>query len=263
MIENILIWIKKIFKLTEKPRPKSNLKKTGALQDHIDNRDHIAKLTGTSLPESVDLRKYVREVKMQGRWNSCLSHAICSAVELQLNIQKRQTFMPLSEKFNYYYGRQMCGFSTNKNVGMYPRQAIKAAFKYGLAPEITCSYTVNMSQEPTQLAKIFAHPYKQRLKEYRRIYNKQGIKESLNNKIPVMFIVEIYNYWSNILKDGLIRKPTINDKSGGNHAVTCVGYNEKGYIILNSWNTTFGDCGYCYLPYNYPKIQDLWIIELK
>ena len=263
MIEKILIWIKKIFKLKEKPRPKSNLKKTGALVDELDSRDHTVELTGQALPDSVDLRKYVREVKSQGKWNSCLSFAICSAVELQLNIRKRQTFMPLSEKFNYYYGRQMCGFSTDRNIGMYPRVAIKAAFKYGLAPEITCSYTGNMSQEPTQMAKIFAHPYKQLLKEYKRVYGENSVKQCLNELKPVIFVIETYNYWLNIRKDGLIRKPALNDKSHGNHGVLCCGFNEKGYIILNSWNLTFGEMGYCYLPYDYPKIKDLWLIELK
>ena len=195
--------------------------------------------------------------------HNCVSHAICSCVEIQLNIQKPQTFMPLSERYNYYYGRLACGFSTSKNVGMYPRNAIKSAFEVGIAPEITCAYSENKSSEPTQMAKIMAHLYKQRLGKYRRITSQDGMKTCLNDLKPFFIACPTYSFWTNggVGKDGIIRNPTDSDKFTGYHAMTCVGYNNKGWIVLNSWNN-WGEYGYGYLPYDY-SISDRWLIELN
>ena len=265
MILQTIVFLKKLLRLTEKARPNSKLMKTGIIPDTEDDRDFIFEPIGTSsFAKEIDLRPYVKEIKQQGRWNSCISHAICSCVEIQLTIQKPQTFMSLSERYNYYYGRIACGFSPSKNVGMYPRNAIKSAFDVGIAPEITCSYRENMSSEPTQMAKIMANLYKQRLGNYQRIYNEEGMKECLNDLKPFLIVCPIYSYWTNggIGKDGIIRTPTGRDKETGYHAMTCIGYNEKGWILLNSWNCSWGDRGIGYLPYDY-IINDRWLIELN
>lgn len=39
-----------------------------------------------------------------------------------------------------------------------------------------------------------------------------------------------------------------------NHAITAIGYNEKGFIIANSWGTSWGDKGYALVPYGCDKI---------
>jgi hypothetical protein len=51
----------------------------------------------------------------------------------------------------------------------------------------------------------------------------------------------------------------INDKGEkvsnfGGHVVTIVGYNERGFIIKNSWGTTWGDGGYGYVSYDLHKL---------
>lgn len=47
----------------------------------------------------------------------------------------------------------------------------------------------------------------------------------------------------------------------GGHAVCCVGYNEEGFIILNSWGITYGDCGTSILPYGqFNKVIECWAV---
>ena len=264
MIEKILILLKRWFKLKEKPRPKSKLKISGDVgKDLPDDRDHKKRIVGNFLPEEVDLRPYVREVKAQGRHQSCVSHVICSAVELQMYQYKAQTFIPLSERFNYYYGRLLCGFKPTENIGMYPRQAIKAAFEYGLSPELLCSYADEMSQEPSHISKIFANPIRQRLKEYYKVDGIEGIKETLASGIPVLASVMTYDYWSNVKRDGLVRADTKTDKEKGYHYILIVGYTKDDKLIfLNSWNLTWGDMGYGYIDFDY-TLRDIWVIELE
>ena len=45
------------------------------------------------------------------------------------------------------------------------------------------------------------------------------------------------------------------------HAITIVGWDETGYIIRNSWGTSFGNDGYVVLPYSDAnKFRELWTI---
>ena len=38
-------------------------------------------------------------------------------------------------------------------------------------------------------------------------------------------------------------------KYAGCHCVVCVGYNKQGFIIRNSWGTSWADHGYITIPY--------------
>ena len=47
----------------------------------------------------------------------------------------------------------------------------------------------------------------------------------------------------------------------GGHAVACVGYDEEGLIIRNSWGSQWGLNGYCTLPYSQlNKIYEAWAL---
>lgn len=47
----------------------------------------------------------------------------------------------------------------------------------------------------------------------------------------------------------------------GAHAIAIVGYNEKGFIIRNSWGKYYGNKGYYTLPYeDFNKFYELWTI---
>ena len=47
----------------------------------------------------------------------------------------------------------------------------------------------------------------------------------------------------------------------GWHSVSIVGWNEKGYIIRNSWGTIFAERGYVLLPYSdSDSFREIWTI---
>jgi hypothetical protein len=60
----------------------------------------------------------------------------------------------------------------------------------------------------------------------------------LNNAKPILYFSDTLN---------------TNEKYGG-HAVTIVGYNDKGFIIKNSWGTNWGVNGYSTVSYDYHRI---------
>lgn len=52
----------------------------------------------------------------------------------------------------------------------------------------------------------------------------------------------------------------IGDIIGG-HAISIVGYNPKGFIIRNSWGTSYGDKGYGLLEYeDFSSFYEIWTI---
>ena len=52
-----------------------------------------------------------------------------------------------------------------------------------------------------------------------------------------------------------------NTKPEGWHSVTIVGWDEKGYIIRNSWGVSFGDRGYITVPYgDENSFREIWTI---
>src|SRR5262249_56575528 len=61
---------------------------------------------------------------------------------------------------------------------------------------------------------------------------------------------------------GIIPMPSARDQLRGGHAVCIVGYDDqkRQFKFINSWGTGWGDHGYGYLPYDYPKI-DFWQVQ--
>lgn len=50
-------------------------------------------------------------------------------------------------------------------------------------------------------------------------------------------------------------EPMKDDQSAGGHAFALVGYNERGFVVQNSWGTSWGASGFAVLPY------DDWIVN--
>ena len=115
---------------------------SGSIKDKKDSRDYVIGSIGLDLPKEVNLKEYVKEVKGQGIQNSCVSHAICSSIELQLQLDNPKRYMPSSERYNYYYGRKASNLFP-QDGGMYPRDAIKSAKEDGISIEILCPYIIH------------------------------------------------------------------------------------------------------------------------
>jgi C1A family cysteine protease len=66
---------------------------------------------------------------------------------------------------------------------------------------------------------------------------------------------------------GIVPIPdTATEDLVGGHALNLVGWNDNTnrFIVQNSWNSAWGDKGYCYIPYDYildPNLSDdFWTI---
>jgi len=233
---------------------------TGAIKDKKDVRDYVITSVGVEVPDNVSLRGYVKEIKSQGSINSCSAHAVCSAIEVMLNIDNPVRYIQLSEKYNYYYSRQRSNLFP-QDSGSYLREAIKSAQLDGITTELLHPYNNDINENPSMVAKSISNIYGKSIFQYYRVYSNESIKQQLSMMKPVIISVPVYEYWINN-KSGNIRLPTSNDKKIGHHAILITGFNDGYFEVLNSWSSLWGDSGFCNLPMNYVR-NDAWVIELK
>jgi C1A family cysteine protease len=188
----------------------------------------------------------VPPIKNQGSIGSCRAHSIIREYEIQLNTKKLRTGkFDGSELFHYYMTRKYVNKSFPKDQGMSMRDGCITALKFGLSPEELWPYKIiNFNKEPDEWAKGIGSLFK--IKLYERLTTVDEVKKSLLEGIPVgigIFCDDAFfryrtGYWN----------PKTKGRRGG-HAVTVVGYTDKGFYVNNSWGTSWGRQGSFYMTY--------------
>ena len=89
----------------------------------------------------------------------------------------------------------------------------------------------------------------------------------MDDRYPVAVSLNLYPSFGNNYR-GIIPMPTDDEKNNngvvdntkhGKHAMVICGYSDesKVFIVRNSWGKSFGDNGYCYIPYSYMSDMSL------
>ena len=93
------------------------------------------------------------------------------------------------------------------------------------------------------------------IKEYAMVRSLIQLKYALLMNGPCFGALPVYSdrpdFWNKYQGDRL----------QGYHAIAIVGYDKEGFIIRNSWGTSFGDKGYTKIPYDeFGKLMEVWTI---
>lgn len=189
-------------------------------------------------------------IKNQGSVGSCVANSLSYIIENNNNLQK-----PISTGF-IYGNRKHCRY---KGKGMHIREALASIKKDG-APLYEKCPNLNNLEVPTVINKVedvysnlLEHSQPYRIKSYFRI-SKKDLKNFLYTK-KNFAIASIKWYNSYKIKNSVI---SFNTNDGFSyHAITIVGWCEKGWIIANSWGANWGNNGFFILPYDY-DFSELW-----
>lgn len=217
---------------------------------------------------NVDLRPYCPPVYDQGELGSCTANAICAAYEID-EIKQKETsvFMP-SRLFVYYNERDMEG-TVNEDAGAIIHDGIKVVNTIGVCPESDWMYDISkFTIKPPQNCYDEAQNHK--TKDYRSLkQDLQQLKQCLINGFPFVCGISVFESFESeeVAKTGIVPMPGPNEQCIGAHAVGIIGFldSKQSFILRNSWGSSWGDGGYCYIPYSYicdPNLaSEFWVIS--
>jgi len=234
-----------------------------------DHRDFKLTLdVNVSLPESIDLEPFCPPVYDQMTVGSCTANGIAALIQFDLIKQKLQNFIP-SRLFIYYNERAIEG-TVKSDSGANIRDGIKSINNQGVCPETEWPYIISkFKTKPSK--KCYTDALQNVVQVYKSVnQDLNSIKSVLASGYPVVFGMSVYESFESpdVAKTGIIPMPTKTESCLGGHCMAIVGYDnsKNAFKVRNSWNTTWGLQGYCWIPYNYLTNQnlssDFWVINL-
>lgn len=226
---------------------------TGCFPDIFDDRDRLYPMTrladnvGVSrLPQQVDLSVHVDKVRDQGSTQSCVGHAITSALHIRAILTGKPVAhgSPLAA---YTLGRSFDIGDPNVklvDVGSRPRVVVQALKLFGVPSETDWPMSIdNVNTRPAfgQIRKGIAY----RAGEYYWADDDENrvdtVKRALAGGFPVCCSLPADDSLFDP-KDGVVDERRGATK--GSHYVCLVGYDSSGFKILNSWSEEWGIRGY-------------------
>ncbi len=216
--------------------------------------------------ERVDLREWAGEVEDQEALGSCTGSAMTDAYELMVKIQYPERWANLSKLFVYYNSRVFYD-GLNEDGGSYLRDTLKAAKKFGLCREDLWPYDIDkFDQQPVPAAYVDAQH--RTVTVYEVLYSNQEMLEVLNLGRPVIVGMSIYPGFQDLTQgDSVVAMPGSDETSIGLHAMCIVGYDLalQRFLAKNSFGVTWGDLGYCWIPFEYMKKEafEKWCFEIS
>ncbi len=214
------------------------------------------------LPAKVDLRPHCPPIVDQGQTSSCTANALAGAYGyMEGRIAGKE--VAVSRLF-IFYNERMVEHTTDKDVGAYISDGVKVLKNYGACAEQTWPFSVK-AVETKPHAQAYTEGKGHEVDQAATVaIDLHSMRHCLAEGYPFVFGLEIDDFKPDA--KGNITRPGPKAKLDG-HAMCCVGYDDarKVFIVRNSWGTSFGDKGYCYVPYAWmtdPKAcSDAWTIR--
>lgn len=227
----------------------------GLRKQKVDERDkeHFPSSVITGGSDGVDLRDEMPEVTNQGAYNSCTAHAIGAVVQHHLkdylNVSNKE--FNFSELYQWFYHREFENRGIG-NVGCLLRDGFKAINAFGFVDEKWHSNDSSFDKEPSDSAFVAGALARDLLLPYMKGYyyfNKWRYVNVLLEGKPFVFGLKVDSSFQRLRKSSCYVTSLSN--RGFYHAMVCVGFkvvDDVRYLIVrNSWGSSWGDRGHCYL----------------
>lgn len=230
-----------------------------------DNRDYPYTPYNLPLKNIVDLREWASPVDSQMNLGSCSANAAVNAYELLTIKNNREKYTDLSRLFVYYNTRSTEG-TISEDVGAYLVNTVKSLATYGVCSETLWPYdATKFTSEPS--SECYSDALTRKITNYRKLEGIDHYLDALNNDIPIVFGTTIHKSFDSVsYNNPILPLPSKEDSVIGGHAMCMVGYDYPKKLLLakNSYGISWGDQGYCWIPFEYAKTEffDPWVFDI-
>ena len=216
-----------------------------------DIRDYTIKAK-SQFPTSFSLDN-LPSIKNQGLKPTCVAHALSSVVEYH---HMRQHNIQSSFSTEFIYGMREEG--QYDGDGMFVRNALDNLLKYGDVYEEDCKGNHNVKQAMENVSKnidtLKELAYAHRISGYYKIKTADEIKTALMKHGPVVACMDI-NVFHILINDVYTYNP--KSKLNEGHCIFIYGWNEKGWLVQNSWGKFYGWDGRFVIPFDF-QFNEIW-----
>lgn len=206
------------------------------------------------MPAKVDLRRHMSRIEDQGDTNSCVANAVAGAYEYLLRRHWGEDGYDVSRLFIYFNAR--ADDEEWEDDGTTIVAAIQGLQDYGACSEETWPFDEDLVNEtPDDDAYEEAAGF--RVEDVAVVPTElDSWRSCLAEGYPIIFGLDVFNSFDDHRRKGLVSMPSRRESrrdSHSAHAMLCVGYSDpdRVFIVRNSWGRSWGDRGYCYIPYDY------------
>lgn len=108
-------------------------------------------------------------------------------------------------------------------------------------------------KDGAELKNVFEYlKHEKLITDYAKIGTVASLKTAILLNGPCIGALPVYNESTTFWEGSSLQ---------GGHAIAITGWNDKGFIIRNSWGDSWGNNGYTILPYeNFNKFLELWTL---
>lgn len=235
--------------------------------DPRDKQFHKLLMRARLLPKATDLRAHDNPIYDQGNLGSCVGNGCGDCWEFALRTEGKPAPLP-SRLFIYYFGRVMEG-TVNSDSGLAIRDGLKVLTTYGCCDEKIWPYVEKQFKVKPNAEALAAAKLHKATEYYSVKQDLVTMKSCLADGFPIVGGFSVFSSFESesVAETGKVPVPKPNEEPLGGHCVVIVGYDDalQCFIVRNSWGTSWGDKGYCYMPYviwTDPQMSsDFWTVR--
>jgi hypothetical protein len=208
----------------------------------------------------------------QGDTNACTGFALANVINFLLRKNGRSADAPVSAFMLYSMARRYDEIpGTREDTGSSLRGAMKGWYRHGAAAEPLWKKYDMPPPDPNPMADWSSEAARRPLGAYYRVDTRSITDMHTAIGESVLYASALcHSGWDE--GDGVrqtrretwvIPQRKLKPSDGG-HAFAIVGYNQDGFLVLNSWTTTWGSRGLAVLTYEdwLDNAMDCWIAQL-
>ena len=198
----------------------SNQRRYGCIRSNIDGTEYIWNIPMEVLPKEYSYISIMPPIQDQGSDYKCVCYTLTAYLDWKVNKAKG------SNRSNNFDINKLYSIRSDKTAnGMMLKEGLHYLLHTGLD---------NV-----------------KIKKYAKVNSEHHLKCALISNGPCAAGILVKDSSRNDFWNGT--------KIEGGHAILIIGYNKSGFIIRNSWGTSFGNKGYVILPYNdFNKLLEIW-----